>query len=72
MAGQAIMVGAGPFAIAMTPDGKTAYVANSGGMSINGDTVTPVRTATNTALKAIKVGIGPVFIAITPLAPRSR
>ena len=67
MAGQAIMVGAGPFAIAMTPDGKTAYVA-----SYESGTVTPIRTATSTALKAIKVGIGPVFIAITPLAPRSR
>jgi hypothetical protein len=42
-------------------------------MGINGDTVTPIRAATNTALKAIKVGIGPVFIAITPhAAPRSR
>ena len=29
-------------------------------------TVTPIRTATNTALKAIKVGSGPITIAITP------
>ncbi len=43
------------------PDGKTAYVANFGS-----GTVTPIRTATNTALTAIKVGAQPVAIAITP------
>ncbi len=47
--------------IATTPDGKTAYVANFGS-----GTVTPIRTATNTALTAIKVGAQPVAIAITP------
>ena len=50
-----------PFAFAITPDGRTAYVANNGG-----DHVTPIRIATNTALKAIKVGSGPYAIAITP------
>src|ERR1019366_8813471 len=39
----------------------TAYVANQGS-----DTVTPIRTATNTALKAINVGDDPQSIAITP------
>jgi YVTN family beta-propeller protein len=39
----------------------TAYVVNSGS-----GTVTPISTATNTAGKAIKVGPGPVAIAITP------
>ncbi len=38
-----------------------AYVAN-----YNSDTVTPIRTATNTALKAIKVGSEPFAIAINP------
>ena len=47
--------------IAITPDSKTAYVANA-----YTDTVTPIRTATNTALAPIKVGDGPVAIAITP------
>ena len=42
--GKAIKVGGGRHAIAITPDGKTAYVANSGS-----GTVTPIRTATNTA-----------------------
>jgi len=39
----------------------TAYVASHGA-----GTVTPIRAATSTALKAIKVGNGPVAIAITP------
>ena len=60
-AGKAIKVGNRPGAIAITPDGKTAYVANH-----DSGTVTPIRTATNTALKAIKVGSDPTAIAITP------
>jgi len=58
---KAITVGSLPFAIAITPDGKTAYVANQ-----YSDTVTPIRTATNTALRAINVGGNPVAITITP------
>ena len=46
-AGKPIKVGPGPEAIAITPDGKTAYVAN-GGLPYS-DTVTPIRTATDTA-----------------------
>jgi DNA-binding beta-propeller fold protein YncE len=41
----------------------TAYVVNFNNGS---GTVTPIRTATNTALKPVKVGSGPVAIAITP------
>ena len=53
--------------IAITPNGKTAYV-----VSTFSATVTPIRTATNTALKAIKIGKPPTGyefpdqIAITP------
>jgi YVTN family beta-propeller protein len=50
-----------PDAIAITPDGATAYVANFGS-----GTVTPIDTATNTAGPAIAVGKGPDDIAITP------
>ncbi len=62
--GKAIAVGSFPAFIAITPNGKTAYVANVayGGTG----TVTPIRTATNTALKAITVGAEPGPIAITP------
>jgi YVTN family beta-propeller protein len=48
-------------AIAITPDGSTAYVANSGS-----GTVTPIRTATNTTLPPVKTGGDPYAIAITP------
>ncbi len=47
--------------IAITPDGKTAYVADAAT-----NQVTPISTATNTALTAIQVGTIPVAIAITP------
>ena len=46
--------------IAITPNGKTAYVASAS------DTVTPIRTAANTALKPIRTGGSPGAIAITP------
>ena len=50
-AGPAIKVGDGPDGIAITPNGKTAYVVNAGS-----GTVTPISTATNMAGPAIKVG----------------
>src|SRR5262249_58284368 len=46
--------------IAITPDGKTAYVPNPGPGG-----VPPIRTATNTPLPPIKTG-GPNAVAITP------
>jgi YVTN family beta-propeller protein len=55
-----IKVGGYGDAIAITPDGKTAYVASIP------DTVTPIRTATNTALPPIKGGVSPEALAITP------
>jgi YVTN family beta-propeller protein len=65
-AGPPITVGSLPYAIAITPDGNTAYVAN-----FNSDTVTPITTATNTAGPPIKVGENRLAIAITlvPLTP---
>jgi hyaluronoglucosaminidase len=50
----------GPDAIAITPDGKTLYVADMLGV------VVPVRTATNTALEPVKVSQQPFAMAITP------
>ena len=43
----AIRVGAAPWALAITPDGKTLYVADDGSA-----TVTPIAIATNTARRA--------------------
>ena len=60
-AGTPITVGPMPTAIAITPDGKTAYVANEGS-----NTVTPITVATGTAGTPITVGSTPDAIAITP------
>ena len=53
-------------AIAITPDGKTAYVANWTPFAVGPGTVTPIATATNTAGAPITVGGAPRAIAITP------
>ncbi len=60
-AGTPITVGTYPRVIAITPDGKTAYVVN-----IDAGTVIPIATATNTAAAPITVGSQPFAIAITP------
>jgi DNA-binding beta-propeller fold protein YncE len=59
--GSPIKIGAIPAAIAITPDGRTAYIADG-----NHRTVIPVATATNTPGKPIKIGRIPKAIAITP------
>ena len=57
-----VNAGGNPDFLAITPDGKTLYVAN---YLYHGGTVTPIRTATNTALRPIRTG-NPNDIAITP------
>ncbi len=59
--GAPIPVGSEPYAIAITPDGKTAYVAN-----YTEETVTAIDTQTNQVVGSIQVGEGPYAIAITP------
>lgn len=59
--GAPIEVRSQPWAFAITPDGKTAYVIN-----FNSHSVTPIATATNTPGPPIEVGDGPYAIAITP------
>ena len=59
--GQPIHVGPFPFAIAVTPDSKTVYVASGAA-----GTVTPVAAATGTLGQPITVGREPQAIAITP------
>jgi len=54
-------VGSKPDAIAITPDGNTAYVTNS-----DSESVTPIEIATNTPEAEITVGSKPDAIAITP------
>jgi DNA-binding beta-propeller fold protein YncE len=59
--GAPIPVGADPVAIAVTPDGGTAYVVNAGD-----GTITPISLAGDTPGVPISVGVDPIGIAITP------
>ncbi len=59
--GGPISVGSNPDAIAITPDGTTAYVANH-----DDGSVTPIDIATDTAGTAIPVGTQPDAVAVTP------
>jgi YVTN family beta-propeller protein len=66
-AGPAIPLGEGwapPSAIAITPNGATAYLL--GVNQVGAGMVTPIRTRTNKAGRAIPVGADPRAIAITP------
>jgi YVTN family beta-propeller protein len=58
-----IPVGNGSFGVAVTPDGKHAYVANA-----LSNTISVIRTATNTvvATVALPVGSNPARVAVTP------
>ncbi|MBV8950451.1 MAG: PKD domain-containing protein, partial [Actinobacteria bacterium] len=60
-----IAVGSKPYAIAVTPDNATAYVANFNNNTAPG-TVTPITVATNTPGTNITVGTGPTDIAVVP------
>jgi YVTN family beta-propeller protein len=56
-----ITVGKAPGGVAITPDGKRAYVTN------NGDgTVSVITTATGAVSAPITVGKGPAGVAICP------
>lgn len=58
--------------IAMTPNGKTVYVASAGGYRAGKVvTVTPIRTATNTALRPIKLTADSFWPSIV-IAPDGR
>jgi len=59
--GKPIKVGANPQAIAITPDGSTAFVANYGS-----NTVTPISTAAGRPGPAVPVGQAPNSLAVTP------
>jgi YVTN family beta-propeller protein len=65
IAGHPITVGPEPSAIAITPNGRTAYVVIEGTEGTSGPGVTPVNSATNKAGRRINVGSSPGFIAIT-------
>ncbi|WP_445183436.1 Hsp70 family protein [Pseudonocardia sp. Cha107L01] len=61
-----ISVGQGPSAVAISPDGRRAYVPNAGSGAMAGNTVSVIDTATNTVIATVPVGVGPSGVAITP------
>ena len=73
-AGKPISAGFGPIAIAVTPNGKQAYVADMGllgglgrrSFAVDGYTVDEINTATDRTDGTFRVGPGPGAIAITP------
>jgi YVTN family beta-propeller protein len=64
--GKPIKVNGEPVAMAIAPDGKTAYVSCGATNSAPAQTVTPVDLATNTPGKPINLQWPPDAIAITP------
>jgi DNA-binding beta-propeller fold protein YncE len=68
--GRPIAVGTAPQAIAITPNGKRAYVLNGIDAATTPETtpatVTPIDLATGTALRPIKVGILPISMTMSP------
>jgi YVTN family beta-propeller protein len=61
-----IPVGADPTSIAITPDGRTAYVTNYGSSCPGSCTVTPIDLSTDTAEQPITVDNGANSVAVTP------
>jgi YVTN family beta-propeller protein len=63
-----IAVGSHPVRVAVTPDGKTAFVTNAGnGVSPGGDSVSTIDVKTRAKDPTdITVGSLPVAVAITP------
>ena len=57
-----IAVGLGPWAVAFSPNGKKAYVAN-----FFGDTVSAIKTSTGDVTDTINVGDGPYSLAFSPM-----
>jgi DNA-binding beta-propeller fold protein YncE len=63
-AGKPIKVGTNPGSIAITPNGRTAYVADSN--AVNGDptTITPINLTTNTPERTIHVAARAIVITL--------
>ena len=64
-----LTVGTGPARVAITPDGKHAYVTDY--VDGEGDTVSVITTATGAVSAPITVGKAPVGVAITPDGKRA-
>lgn len=64
--GSPITVGTNPSYIAITPDGKHAYVANTNNGIGGGGTVSVIDTSTNGVVATVPVGDQPFGVAISP------
>jgi len=66
--GRPIRVGPGPMYLAITANGKMAYVADSGWSNppVRSYDVTPVELPSGRVLRPIRAGLGPFAIAIAP------
>ncbi len=54
-----------PIGVAVTPDGRFAYITNGGGPT-GSNTVSVLDVATNTVVATIPVGNSPAGVAVTP------
>jgi YVTN family beta-propeller protein len=70
VAGNPIPVGNYPAFVAITPDGRTAYVTNQGGQEGSGD-ISVVDTPSRAVVRTIQAGRRPTGIAITPNGTRA-
>ena len=59
-----ITVGSAPSGVAVSPDGSSVWVANSGNGS--GNTISRINTSTNLVTDTITVGSAPVGVAVSP------
>jgi YVTN family beta-propeller protein len=62
-----VTVGVGPFGVAITPDGKHAYVTNNG--IYPAGTVSVIHTASNKVVATVPVGGRPFAVGIIPPPP---
>jgi DNA-binding beta-propeller fold protein YncE len=62
--GKAIRVGTNPGSIAITPNGHTAYVTDSNGVSGDPTMITPINLATNTPEQPIHVAASAIAITL--------
>jgi serine/threonine-protein kinase len=61
-----IPCGSNPKGVGITPNNRSAYIAESGPIDIPGGAVSEIDTATNTVTSRVMVGEYPQFLAITP------
>jgi DNA-binding beta-propeller fold protein YncE len=64
VAGRPIKVGTNPGSIAITPDGRTAYVADSNSITGNPTTITPINLSTNTPERTVHVAARAIAVTL--------